>query len=116
MPYLPRSERCDGYVACEDGSDEANCFACPGTEVVVTPEQRCDGVDDCPGAPGSVFGLGADEYFCDPRALPTWTTCRHPDDPGCAPLLCSDGSPYAAAWRCDGVTDCADGGDEAACP
>ena len=42
-----------------------------------------------------------------------------PGDPaegGCTGFACNDGTCIDAAWKCDGVDDCAQGEDEAGCP
>lgn len=92
---------CDGFVDCDDGTDEQGCSACGPTEFqcvqtgqCVPGSWVCDGFPDC--------GDGSDEQGCS-RCEPGDFQCF--DTGECIPGF----------WVCDDFVDCGDGSDEQNC-
>ncbi|XP_044925382.1 prolow-density lipoprotein receptor-related protein 1 [Mustela putorius furo] len=96
---------CDGTGDCLDGSDEVNCetavvcpgqkIQCPGQSQCREPWELCDVPRDCED--------GLHEARCSPNhCLAGQWLCRNE--------LC-----VPESWRCNGVNDCGDSSDEAAC-
>ncbi|XP_041563042.1 basement membrane-specific heparan sulfate proteoglycan core protein isoform X19 [Drosophila elegans] len=99
---LPLEKKCDGYVDCEDESDEFECqsytdrcleseFECDS--YCLPRDQLCNGITNCQD--------GSDERNC--------TFCREDA------YLCNTGECVADNQRCNGIDDCADGSDERHC-
>ena len=98
---IPVDTVCDGTDNCADRSDEAHCelICWPGSSpcsdglLCVADVHWCDGVQHCP--------TGSDEQ-CLAK--------------GCPGLLCNDAKTCIPnSWLNDGVSDCNDNEDEAAC-
>jgi len=64
---IPLSHKCDGFMNCQDGTDEKHCgdvkercggddFLCENIKVCITRSWKCDGHDHC--------GDGSDEKNC----------------------------------------------------
>ena len=88
------SEVCDGWEACENGADEADCP--PPATVACDDGQRIPARDVC--------NQIAD---CKDRS----------DELGCPPVMfrCANGSSIPAELECDGEDECGDGSDEVGC-
>ncbi|XP_060809746.1 basement membrane-specific heparan sulfate proteoglycan core protein isoform X4 [Amyelois transitella] len=119
-PSLP----CDFPIQCQD------------SEVKYCPNQRCDGVPDCPNQDDESSCTETDqtircppgEFQCDKtRCLMESQRCDGVSDcydqtdeancksPGTDDFRCDDGRSIEAARKCDGVSDCSNGEDEANC-
>ncbi|XP_044266426.1 basement membrane-specific heparan sulfate proteoglycan core protein isoform X20 [Tribolium madens] len=92
---VPSEARCNGIYECADQSDEAGCDVLVDTSSTTTPSDELD------------LGSGLPD-----EGRSSESKCRADDS-----VRCSDGSPSICADQvCDGVKDCADGGDEENCP
>lgn len=60
--YIPKKKRCNNYVDCTDGTDEADC-ECASR---LYPSKLCDFVYDCPNGEDELgcFGCDKDEFSC----------------------------------------------------
>ncbi|XP_039293247.1 sortilin-related receptor-like [Nilaparvata lugens] len=123
---LPLSWQCDGTPDCRDNSDELNCdtqecsswqFKCARTKRCIFESWRCDGESDC--------GLNdkSDEEGCNATVPVRNSSIPVPPAATGPPLACSntftftcsDGRCIPFWWKCDGVNDCGDNGDEIGC-
>ncbi|MGH0122305.1 UNVERIFIED_CONTAM: hypothetical protein FKN15_033322, partial [Acipenser sinensis] len=97
---IPMAWRCDGFLECDDHSDEENCPVCSANQFQCEKGQciesrlRCNGEIDCQDK--------SDEQDCD-------TIC-HPNQFRCGTSQC-----ILVKQRCDSFPDCSDGSDEMLC-
>ena len=95
--------------------DQRCAFRCDD-DSLISPDQECDGVDNCEG--------GEDEIGCPPVdtscvgaiACDGWAQCADGrDELGCEMFVCEDGLEIPIRNRCDGWSRCNDGSDEWDC-
>ncbi|MGH0144914.1 UNVERIFIED_CONTAM: hypothetical protein FKN15_019347 [Acipenser sinensis] len=97
---IPMAWRCDGFLECDDHSDEENCPVCSANQFQCEKGQciesrlRCNGEIDCQDK--------SDEQDCD-------TIC-HPNQFRCGTSQC-----ILVKQQCDSFPDCSDGSDEMLC-
>eukprot|EP01083_Nonionella_stella_P068411 181574_1 len=140
---IPYENRCNGVSDCDDGSDEGQAAFCPQTQLhircgnlnatlesdgytqVWTGQFKCnngqciDAQYACDGVPNDCVD-GSDEYpnFDKSRSTPWMVSCPYASMISCNTdeVLCKiSGRCITKESVCNGIDDCADGGDENNC-
>ncbi|XP_038047205.1 low-density lipoprotein receptor-related protein 2-like isoform X2 [Patiria miniata] len=141
---ISRAWKCDGYINCDDGTDEQGCdygtcpphqYQCPSSNRCIPLTWLCDGVFDCPNQEDEsrncpAVTCASDEFRCD-TGFCIWSLWQcdyfadcadRSDEQGCnfpacsgREWTCDSGECIAATVRCDGEYDCVDLSDEVNC-